>query len=42
MMEFYVYGKPWKEDSVKFTIDFDERVRVAALTYTPFPCPSPK
>jgi hypothetical protein len=37
MMEFYDYGKPWKEDFVKFTIKFDEQGRVAAITYTPFP-----
>ena len=24
VMEFYDHGKPWKEDFVKFTIDFDE------------------
>jgi len=37
VMEFYDYAKPWKQDFVKFTIDFDERGRVAAITYTPFP-----
>jgi len=37
VMEFYDPGKPWKEDFVKFTIDFDEQGRVAAITYTPFP-----
>jgi hypothetical protein len=30
VMEFYDYGKPWKEDFVKFTIEFDEQGRVAA------------
>jgi hypothetical protein len=25
VMEFYDHGKPWKEDFVKFTIDFDEQ-----------------
>jgi len=37
VMEFYDHGKPWKEDFVKFTIEFDEQGRVAAITYTPFP-----
>ena len=37
VMEFYDYGKPWKEDFVKFTIEFDEQGRVAAITHTPFP-----
>ena len=37
VMEFYDHGKPWKEDFVKFTIDFDEQGRVAAITYTPIP-----
>ena len=37
VMEFYDHGKPWKEDFVKFTIEFDEQGRVAAITHTPFP-----
>src|ERR1700730_7749908 len=37
VMEFYDYSKPWKQDFVKFTIEFDEQGRVAAITYTPFP-----
>ena len=37
VMEFYDYAKPWKQDLVKFTIDFDEQGRVVAITYTPFP-----
>ena len=37
VMGFYDYGKPWSEDFVKFTIDFDEQGRVVAITYTPFP-----
>jgi hypothetical protein len=37
VMEFYDHAKPWKEDFVKFTIEFDEQGRVAAITYTPFP-----
>jgi hypothetical protein len=37
VMEFYDYGKPWKEDFVKLTIEFDAQGRVAAITYTPFP-----
>jgi hypothetical protein len=37
VMEFYDYANPWKEDFVKFTIDFDEQGRVTAITYTPFP-----
>jgi hypothetical protein len=36
-MEFYNYGKPWKEAFVKFTIEFDAQGRVAAITYTPIP-----
>jgi hypothetical protein len=36
VMEFYDHGKPWNEDFVKLTIDFDEQGRVAAITYTPF------
>jgi hypothetical protein len=31
------HKKPWKQDFVKFTIDFDEGGRVTAITYTPFP-----
>src|SRR4030081_352636 len=37
VMEFYNYGKPWEQEFVKFTIDFDEQGRVVAITYTPFP-----
>jgi hypothetical protein len=37
VMEFYDHKKPWKQDFVKFTIDFDEQGRVAAITYTLFP-----
>jgi hypothetical protein len=37
VMGFYDYAKPRKQDFVKFTIDFDEQGRVAAITYTPFP-----
>jgi hypothetical protein len=37
VMEFYDRKKPWKQDFVKFTIEFDEQGRVAAITYTPFP-----
>ena len=37
VMEFYDHKKPWKEDFVKFTIQFDEKGRVAAISYTPFP-----
>jgi len=33
----YSAVRPWKEDFVKFTIEFDEQGRVAAITYTPFP-----
>jgi hypothetical protein len=37
VMEFYDRRKPWKQDFVKFTIEFDEQGRVAPITYTPFP-----
>jgi hypothetical protein len=37
VMEFYDYAKPWKQDFVKFAIEFDEQGRVVAITYTPFP-----
>ena len=37
VMEFYDHKKPWKEDFVKFTIEFDEQGRVVTITYTPFP-----
>ena len=37
VMEFYDHKKPRKKGFVKFTIEFDEQGRVAAITYTPFP-----
>jgi len=37
VMEFYDYDKPWKQDFVKLTIEFDEQGRVVAITFTPIP-----